>query len=133
VVHALLILKERSIAVFLDLRSAFDVVDHTRLDAKLAQRGCPLTLRAQIQKLMFSNVRSRLLINEQVTDWFPRTQGVLQGFPLSPWLFNLFVDDLLAELNQTAPGIPCLSYADDGVLLVDSLAEFFRLTRVVED
>ena len=85
VVHTLLQSKERSTAVFLDLKSAYDVVDHTRLDGKLQIRGCPEPIRWILQSLMFTRLRSRLLINEQITDWFPRTRGVLQGSPLSPW------------------------------------------------
>lgn len=134
VVHALLASKQRSIALFLDLKSAFDVVDHTRLDAKLEHRRCPPVLRSLIHSLMCSGLRSRLLVNDQATEWFARTCGVLQGSPLSPWLFNLFIDDLLQELNTTANGIPwCLFYADDGVLLLDSEADLIRLVQVLED
>jgi hypothetical protein len=67
VVHALLASKERSTALFLDLKSAFDVVDHQRLDAKLAARGCPSMVRSLIQHLMFVDLRSRILINGEVT------------------------------------------------------------------
>lgn len=59
-------------------------------------------------------------MNEKASDWFPQHRGVLQGSPLSPYLFNLFVDDLLELLNcSTSDGLPNgLFYADDGVILV---------------
>lgn len=133
VVHALLASKERSIACFLDLKSAFDVVDHTLLDNKLARRRCPAYIRQLLRGLMFTNLKSRLLINDITTAWFLRTQGILQGSPLSPWSFNIFIDDLLEELNQTSERVPwCLFYADDGVLLVDSQADLLRLLGIVE-
>jgi hypothetical protein len=134
VVHALLSSKARSTAVFLDFKSAFDVIDHQRLDAKLAARGCPGTLRLLIQNLMFLNLKSRILINGRVTDWFSRSRGVFQGSPLSPWLFNLFVDDLLHQVNAQAPEIPlCLFYADDGVIITHSKTDLAQLLRIVED
>jgi hypothetical protein len=134
VVHALLSSKARSTAVFLDFKSAFDVVDHTRLDAKLAARGCPPSLRRLIQNLMFVHLRSRILINGQITEWFPRSCGVLQGSPFSPWLFNIFVDDLLYLVNAETVGPPiCLFYADDGVIIVNSRTDLQEKLRVVED
>jgi hypothetical protein len=133
VVHALLVSKERSIACFLDLKSAFDVVDHTLLDNKLARRGCLANIRQMLRGLMFTGLESRLLINDIITEWFPRTQGILQGSPLSPWLFNIFINDLLEELNNTSEGVPwCLFYADDGVLLVESQADLLRLMKIIE-
>jgi hypothetical protein len=70
---------------------------------------------------MFVHLRSRILINGQVTAWFGRSCGVLQGSPLSPWLFNLFIDDLLYLVNAGTTGPPiCLFYADGGVIIVNS-------------
>jgi hypothetical protein len=134
VVHALLSSRSRSTAVFLDFKSAFDVVDHQRLDAKLETRGCPATVRLLLQNLMFLNLRSRILINEKVTSWFRRLRGVLQGSPLSPWLFNLFVDDLLHQVNAQSPRMPlCLFYADDGAIIADSRTDLAGVIRMVEE
>jgi hypothetical protein len=133
VVHALLASKARSTAVFLDFKSAFDVVDHQRLDTKLAAHGCPASLRPLIQSLMFVHLKSRILINGQVTGWFSRSCGVLQGSPLSPWLFNLFIDDLLYLVNAGVTGIPiCLFYADDGVIIINSKTDVREKLQIVE-
>jgi hypothetical protein len=134
IVHALLSSRARSTVVFLDFKSAFDVVEYSRLDAKLAARGCPTVLRSLLQSLMFTHLESRILINGTVTNWFPRSRGVLQGSPLSPWLFNLFVDDLLYEVNEGVSGIPiCLFYADDGVIITNSKVDIHQKLRKVED
>lgn len=133
IVHALLSSKARSTVVFLDFKSAFDVVDHDRLDAKLAMKGCPTVLRPLIRSLMFVHLESRILINGMVTDWFPRSRGVLQGSPLSPWLFNLFIDDLLYEVNAGVPGFPiCFFYADDGTVITDSKVDIHQKLRTIE-
>jgi hypothetical protein len=58
----------------------------------------------------------------------------LQGSPLSPWLFNLFVDDLLFQVNANAPRIPlCLFYADDGVVVPQATRDLPALLQIVED
>jgi len=134
VVHMLLTSKTRSTALFLDFKAAFDVVDHQRLDGKLARRGCPQVVRSLIQSLMFQGLKSRILINGRMTEWFGRSRGVLQGSPLSPWLWNLFVDDLLYQVNRQYPGLPlCLFYADDGVILASRQHDLVKLLRIVED
>ena len=131
VVHDLLASKRCTIAIFLDLKAAFDMVDHQLLDAKLMARGCPTAIRRLLHQLNFTNMKSRLLINQQVTEWFSRTQGVLQGSPLSPWLFNIFIDDLLEEVNSSGR-IRCLFYADDGVLCARSRDEVIVMVKMVE-
>ena len=133
-VHILLASRSRSTALFLDFKSAFDVIDHQRLDTKLAQKGCPHRIRRLIQSLMFSDLKSRILINGQVSDEVLRTRGVVQGSPLSPWLFNLFIDDLLDRVNMQSPGIPlCLFYADDGVILTDTQMDLAMLLYTIKE
>jgi hypothetical protein len=134
VVHSLLASKARSTIVFLDFKSAFDVINHQLLYDKLAARGCPPLLLSLVESLMLTHLTSRLLINGQVTDWFDRTCGVLQGSPLSPWLFNLFVDDLLFKVNMGIAGIPiCLFYADDGAIVTHSNINLQQKLEMVED
>jgi len=121
IVHHLLASRARTTAVFLDFRSAFDVVDHARLATLLDRRGCPKYIQSLISSLMFRGVRSRVLVNGEASKWFYRTCGVLQGSPLSPYLFNLFIDSLLERLNHGITGVPiCLFYADDGCLITPS-------------
>ena len=104
--------------VFLDFRAAFDVVDHELLRRTLGARGFPGQIRDLVANLMFDGVRSRIFANGTTSAWFARTCGVLQGSPLSPALFNLFVDGLLRRLNGAGAEVPrALFYADDGVLL----------------
>jgi hypothetical protein len=92
VVH-MLSTRVRTTAVFLDLQAAFDMVGHQKLDQTLATRGCP------ISALMFKDVWSLVIVNIAISPPFQRTRGVLQGSPLSPALFNIFIYELLFVLN----------------------------------
>ena len=63
-------------------------------------------------------------VNHTLTDWFDVNNGVKQGCILSPTLFAMFIDDLVAELKVKQSGVncqtcmlSCLLYADDIVLL----------------
>lgn len=60
--------------------------------------------------------RSRVVVNQCLSGYVGRERGVLQGSPLAPLLFNLFIDPLVYELGETLwePTIPpVLLYADD--------------------
>jgi hypothetical protein len=137
-VHHALSTGLRKIAVFLDFESAFDVLDHSILERVLVERGCPSYLLALIKSLTFDNARSRVLVNGEASDWFQRTCGVLQGSPISPHLFNFFVDSLITELNhdysclEKDPVPYTLFYADDGTLLPADYNEAQRLLQIVE-
>lgn len=132
VLHALLESRNVTHVAFLDFRAAFDVVDHTLLMDVLSRRGCPPQMRFLIAGLTFHNVRSRVVSDGEASAWFSRSRGVLQGCPLSPHLFNIFVDGLLEELNRDAQTIPrSLFYADDGTLLASSSSEIQRLLNIV--
>jgi hypothetical protein len=132
VIHALLESGRITHVVFLDFKAAFDVVDHALLLNILRRRGCPLRMQSLIASLTFHHIRSRIVSNGEASDWFLRSKGVLQGSPLSPCLFNIFVDGLLEDLNDGATAVPrSLFYADDGTLLASSSAEIQRLLDTV--
>lgn len=133
IVHHLLSTGVRPTAVFLDLRSAFDMVSHDQLKQLLVRRGCPEPIMNVINSLMFQDVWSRLLINDSVSPPFPRTRGVFQGSPQSPALFNIFIDELLYLLNAGATDVPnCVFYADDGVILGRDVGEAQQLLDIAE-
>ena len=68
-----------------------------------------------------------------------RPQGVRQGCPLSPTLFNFFVDELVKEIKNSKLGVKiqgldleALLYADDVVLLADSVEDLQGLIDIVD-
>ena len=110
---------------YLDASKAFDRVNHWKLFDKLLNRNMDL----HIVKLLVSWYRSQLFHcqwGNYVTDGFTVSNGVRQGGILSPFLFNLYIDSLSSELDNT--GVGCrylgsmnhLAYADDVVLMSPS-------------
>ena len=75
---------------------------------------------------LFSQNPANVLIEGFLSPVFTINRGVLQGSKLGPILFNLFIDDLLKELNHSKLGatigpvhIAALGFADDIVLITD--------------
>lgn len=119
------------IAIFLDFRSAFDVVDHVKLLSLLRRRRCPGDVLSLIRSLQMRDVRSRILVNGEVSGHFARRRGVLQGSPLSPVLFNIYIDEVVRQLNELA-GTLSLFFADDGAIFVSD-CDRARLALTVLD
>ena len=54
---------------------------------------------------LYSNPRSRVVLNEHETDYFECPIGVKQGDCLSPTLFAIFINDLASEIKELNIGI----------------------------
>ena len=77
-------------------------------------------------KSKYSNTTSSVKLNNIFTKWFDTTTGVRQGDTLSPTLFNIFLNDLITDLEQFFCietddfSLSVLCYADDIVILCDN-------------
>ena len=125
--------KHESMAAFVDMRKAYDMVGHDTLLSKLMAMGAGDDFIHQ-QRMSFNNLTARVWLNGQLSESFSITRGVPQGDPLSPLLFSLFLDDLLQELaassvfegvemegrSAAVRRIKALAYADDIVLLAST-------------
>jgi hypothetical protein len=97
-----------NIAVFVDLKKAFDTVDHTILLNKLKYYGFIGDELKWIQSYL-SNRSQKCFINGVPSNPGIMKCGVPQGTILGPLLFLIFIDDLPGCLAHTIPNM----YADD--------------------
>ncbi len=108
---------------FLDASKVFDRINHAKLFEKLTKQGTPGYL-VGILIIWYSHQNMMVCWGNVMSDPFTVNNGVRQGGIFSPYLFNVYMDDLSNELNAYKIGcvsgniiINHLMYADDLVLL----------------
>lgn len=113
-----------SFLMFVDLSKAYDVVPHEAMFAKLYQIGVRGRMLAYIRALYESSeVRVR-----GSSSAFRLNRGLRQGCPLSPILFDIFINDLYGrpdvvrtEMGVGIPGVPEKEGLLPGLLFADDL------------
>ena len=120
-------------AAFLDIQKAFDWVDRDLLKYKLLSIGINGKIFNAIDQL-YSKTVSRVKLNQFKTNWFEVNSGVRQGDSLSPTLFNIYINDLIIDLNSMDLGVDingrrvcCLLYADDIVIFCNTESDLQKL------
>ena len=48
--------------------------------------------------------RTCVRVGNDVSEWFPVNVGLRQGFVMSPWLFNVYMDSVIREVNVRVLG-----------------------------
>ena len=123
---------------FIDFSKAFDTVWHDGLWKRLWDSG--VKGRAwRVLRSLYSGISAAVKVGDRTSRFVRVRQGVRQGCPLSPTLFNCFVDELSARLTEAGLSketvdlaVRCLMYADDIVLLADSPDDLQRMINVVD-
>jgi exonuclease III len=123
----------------IDLSKAFDKTNHYGLFIKLMNRNIPLKLLAILEN-WFSNCFSCVKWGTIITRFFKFKAGVRQGGVLSPYLFALYIDDIVSKINSLSVGCKMLNcnmsifmYADDIVLVAPSIHGLQVLLNVCEN
>jgi len=80
---------------FIDLKKAFDSVDRDKLWNIMTSKGIPTHLITIIQKMYMENIIRVNAGNGISEDFRAITQGVRQGWPMSPVLFNLLAPEFI--------------------------------------
>ena len=112
----------------LDISKAFDRVNHHGLFVKLMRRFIPVTLLKVLEhwlSICFTYVNW----NSAFSNRFKLTADVRQGGVLSPYLFALYIDDVIQHVNSVkcegcfyrSVNTSIILYADDILLLAPSV------------
>ena len=120
--------KDRHLYIaFIDLKAAFDTVDHASLWNILKTLGVPPKLLSLFKKL-YSNSESCVRSNGKDSDWFSINSGVRQGCVAAPDLFNSVIDHLMTQVKERIQGVSFgnyhltdLEYADDTIILATTI------------
>lgn len=89
-------------AIFADVKSAFPSVHHPRMLKILETQGFPPDLIALIKSFL-TNRETHLSFNGQNSSNFSLNHGLPQGSPLSPLLYLLYNNQLLALADTHTP------------------------------
>ena len=130
---------KRIYSCFIDLSKAFDTIPRDILLKKLFNFGITGKF-FNIIRGIYSKDTACVKVDSKRTESFAINQGVRQGCPLSPLLFNIFLADLAKSLKSLddklaiqEDGINSLFWADDIVLLAkneENLNEMINLVAV---
>lgn len=116
--------------VFIDFERAFDTLQREFIWRALRKKGIPNKI-INVIKALYSNAKTSVLHNGQLSEEFEIEYGVRQGCPLSPLLFNCALDEIMKESTRVSRGIKWslfdsledLDYADDIALLAHKYSE----------
>ena len=128
---------------FVDLEKAYDTIDRHDMWQMLRVHGVGGKLLKALQSF-YVDSRACVRVGNDASEWFPVNVGLRQGCVMSPWLFTVYMDGVVQEVNVRVLGkglellsgrfeINQLLFADDTALAANSeekcriLSEFGRV------
>jgi hypothetical protein len=122
----------RDVAVLLDMKKGFDSIQHIDLLQYVMKRNCSPHVLSLIHSLFLNGTTTQLVVDQHLSDPITFKKGVLQGSPLSPLLFNLWIDQLALDLCPPDTEPRALFYIDDIILMAKTCEEMRSMLSVCE-
>ena len=101
--------------LLIDLKKAFDLVDHTTLLSKLKLYGCSESSLKWFWSYL-TNRSQKTTFKGSMSDPLPMSVGVPQGSILGPLFFLIFINDLPFYLSSVS-NVSLTMFADDTTIL----------------
>ena len=131
--------KGRMYCLFIDFSSAFDRVQHKLLWYVLMKNGITGKFLQVIQS-MYSQLQSCVKTNNGLSEYFDCIVGTKQGCMISPFMFILFINELITLFNNSncqgiyideqVPNVISLMFADDIANVTDTVG---RLQKHIDN
>lgn len=126
--------------VFIDFKRAFDTINYYALWQILKMKGVPRKIINIIQQ-MYEGSSSKIVHEGEMSRSIEVSQGVKQGCPLSPILFNLALDWVMQQaigeqegmVWNTEKKLNDLDYADDICLIAQKYTEMQKKLQNTSD
>lgn len=128
---------KKTYVCFVDLKKAYDTVPHGALLTKLAKYGVRGKMLEMIRGLYAKSTIAVRMGNKppyELTDPVPLLKGVRQGCPLSPVLFNIFINDIDKDGRLWGAStsrdlvVPSAMFADDLALIAGTRRRIRKAT-----
>ena len=130
----------RSLGIaYVDLKVAFDSIDHNALRLILTSLGVPMKIVGLMREL-YSDTFSCVRFDGQLSDWFEVRSGVRQGCTivldlfLAPmdWLFQRTVHRGLLRATLGNEVFTDLDFADDVAVIVETVEAFLLALEIMQ-
>ena len=119
----------RSAAVFLDVKKAFDTVDHSLLLRGLSSCGVKGKVLAWLSSYLLDR-RQFVSVGSTASNLSPVRRGVPQGSKLGPLLFNFFTRNITSVVSSQSS---LILYADDACLYSSNETFEGAVTQLQQD
>ena len=140
-------------ACFIDYSKAFDCVVHKTMWKIMLEMGFPKHLIRLIESL-YHEQEAAVRVEGETSEWFSVGKGVRQGCILSPYLFNVYAENIMRNFRDDAQrfddpadpdkdtydsiniggrSLPELRYADDTVLLSSTPEGLEKMIKSVKN
>eukprot|EP00111_Clytia_hemisphaerica_P004254 TCONS_00012144-protein len=125
----------------LDAEKAFDSCNWLELFNKLKLKNILPNTVLQFLIKLYSHGEAKIKYNSNISKPFSLSQGVRQGSILSPYLYNIYTEDILQEITNLNVGTflnpnintSIIAFADDLILLSPNLKHLQKMISLCQE